>query len=193
MLRVTRLGPAAGATALLAAGGAAWAGTTPSTWVYETVPSLGRGALVTYLTAILLACLVSLPRLECLEVTASRRLWPLRVRLVFAALAGTAVVCAAVCGVVGSAWHLYPLMLGGTLLACATFTASTVLPAHLVALPGLAYTLACCFTSAGQAEWDLLMTTPGNTRTAFTLGLGLAGTAIFCVVGARPHPPTEDW
>ncbi|MDQ1306257.1 MAG: hypothetical protein QG671_2089 [Actinomycetota bacterium] len=193
LLRVTRLREAAGVTAVFAVGGAVWAGSTPAEWVYEAVPSLGRGALVTYLAAVLLAALLGLPSLEALEITASRRLWPLRLALVFAALAGTAVVCGAVCAAVGSAWHLYPLMLGGTLLVCATFTASTVLPSHLVALPALAYTVTCCFTSAGQASWDVLMTTPTLLHTILILIAGLLGVLVFCTRGARPAPGTDDW
>lgn len=193
-LRVVRLWWALGVVAIGTAWSAVSVALIPDTWIYSYVPSIAPGVFGCGMTAVLAAASLALPRIEAMEVTASRALWRHRLGLALGVYAVVTLLAAAVCLAAGSfAFFLLPLIRGGIAVAAATFLAAVFVPTRWVAPVALAYVIACHHISGGDQWWDLLLrhATPFNLTAA--IALCVLGTAVFAHRGARPLPPEDEY
>lgn len=193
LVAVLRAGPAA-ALLLAATAAAFWVTrSTPRQYIYPDVPTIAPAVFACCAGVALAAVVLAMPRIEATEVTAARPLWRLRAVLVASLYLAAVPVAAVVCLAASSGWFLMPLVRDGVVVAAATFGASTLLPARLVATAALGYVIMCYYVGRGQAVWDLLLAHPGTASTVAAGAVGVVGAFVFVRYGARSLAPDDEY
>lgn len=182
--------------AALAASGALiavlWASHIPKQWIYASVTSAAPISLVCGISGTILAAVLSLPRLEACEVTASRKLWSYRAAIVLTTYIACILIAISAALALASWWHFLPLSQSGVVLSALTFMASTVVDARYVTAIATTYALSCYFAGRGEVWWDILLVHPSSGSLAVVTVLACVAVVVFAVKGARPLSPEDE-